>query len=134
MLDHDREKIYLYGREKKADGKEEAPVTVDRELLSRALSTSAELGKDYTDDERAIRSAFNTYLSYLDHFNNILESGLVRKKELTLYLEYWIDILGNPKNEKLTPSVRKKLWNYMSEHGFTGAISLLKRFGYAISD
>jgi hypothetical protein len=132
MLNQEEGDIYLYGRET-PDGKEEKPVLVTREVFANALSNSGDLKRDHTPDERAIRSALDTYLSYLDHFNNTLESGLVRKKELKLYLEYWLDILGNPQNKKLQTAVRQKLWTYMRENGFTGAIRLLQKYGYAVS-
>lgn len=123
MLEHQHGNVYLYGEE-------EDPVYVDRAMLEKALSNSQELEQDLTGDELAICHALNTYLSHLDHFNNIVESGLVRKKELKLYIEYWLDIIGNTKNNKLTPEIRTKLWAYMREKGFNGAINLLKKYGY----
>lgn len=127
MLDYERGDVYLYGEE-------EEPVTVDRDMLENALSTPEELQREHTDEELAIRDALDVYLSHLDHFNNIVESGLVRKKELKLYLKYWLDIIGDTKNNKLSPKLRKKFWRYMHANGFNGAISLLKKYRYLISN
>lgn len=125
MLDNEDAEVYLYG-EKDIDGKPEKPVTVDRAMLLQALTESA----NSSSDQRAIRVALNSYLSHLDHFNNVVDSGLVRKQELKLYLEHYLDILGNPRNQKLSDEIRKKLWVYMRSNGYEGAISLLKKFGY----
>lgn len=127
MLDNNTVSLYLYG-------KDAEPVTVDRTMLEGALSDSDEGAKKQIDDSPAIRHALDAYLSHLDHFNNIVESGLVKKKELRLYIEYWLDIIGNTKNQKLSPELRKALWAYMQRKGFNGATRLLNRYGYKIPD
>jgi hypothetical protein len=123
MLQNGGGNIYFYG-------KKEEPIAVDGPMMISAFSEPGELGRKHTDEELAIRHALNDYLSHFDHFNNIIESRLVRKKELKLYIEYWMDIIGNPKNPKLAPDVRSKLWTYMPVNGFKGAIDLLKKYGY----
>ncbi len=129
MLDNERAHVYLYG-EKNSEGKPETPVLVDRELLENAITDPADLTREHSDDERAIRTALNAYLSHLDHFNNVIDSGLVRKQELKLYLHHYLDILGNERNGKLSNELRKKLWKYMHLNGYEGAINLLKKFGF----
>ena len=129
MLDNDEATVFLYG-EKNADGKQEPAVSINRSTLSDALTEPSELKRQHTDDERAIRIALNSYLSHLDHFNNVIDSGLVRKNELKLYLDHYLDILGNDRNMKLSPELRRKLWVYMNAKGYRGAINLLKKFGY----
>jgi len=129
ILDNEAAQIYLYG-EKNADDEPEPPVFVDRSMLDCALSEPSDLKREHTPDELAIQTALNAYLSHLDHFNNVIDSGLVRKQELKLYLEHYLDILGNQKNNKLSPQLRSKLWVYMNSKGYGGAINLLKRFGY----
>jgi hypothetical protein len=128
ILDNEKANIYLYG-EKKADDTPETPVLVDRTMLDNALTDS----RTHTADEQAIRTAFNAYFSHLDHFNNIIDSGLVRKNELKLYLHHYLDILGNQKNAKLSAEVRCRVWMYMRSQGYEGTIALLKKFGYRVS-
>jgi hypothetical protein len=129
ILDNTQADVYLYG-EKDAEGKQEKPVSVDRSMLLNALTESSDLKRDHDDDERAIRVALNSYLSHLDHFNNVIDSGLVRKQELKLYLQHYLDIVGNQRNEKLSNEIRNKLWVYMYSNGYEGALNLLKKFGY----
>jgi|GEM_PF-1964855 len=129
ILDNEAAEIYLYG-EKKADDEPEPPVFVDRSMLDAALSEPSDLKREHSADELAIQTALNSYLSHLDHFNNVIDSGLVRKQELKLYLEHYLDVLGNQKNNKLSPELRRKLWVYMNSKGYSGAINLLKKFGY----
>lgn len=129
ILDNAQAHVYLYG-EKDAEGKQETPVAVDRSMLLNALTELAELKRDHNDDERAIRVALNSYLSHLDHFNNVVDSGLVRKQELKLYLQHYLDIIGNHRNAKLSNETRNKLWVYMHSNGYEGSINLLKKFGY----
>ena len=129
ILDNEKADVYLYG-EKNAEDKPESPVSVDRSMLDCALTEASALQRDYNSDELAIRTAFNSYLSHLDHFNNVIDSGLVRTRELKLYLEHYLDILGNQRNTKLSPQLRRKLWVYMSANGYRGALNLLQKFGY----
>jgi len=129
ILDNAQADIYLYG-EKDAEGKQEKSVPVDRSLLLSALTESSDLKRDHTDDESAIRVALNSYLSHLDHFNNVIDSGLVRKQELKLYLQHYLEIIGNNRNERLSNEIRNKLWVYMHSNGYEGALNLLKKFGY----
>jgi len=130
MLAQDPAQVYLYGREKKADGTVPNPIPVDHKLLLSAITKRSESGTPYTDDEKAIQKAFNAYFSFLDHFNNAIDSGLVRQKELKLYLEHWLDIIGNPANQVLQSEVRTELWDYIEVNGFAGTKSLLQKFGY----
>jgi len=130
MLAQDPAQVYLYGREKKADGTVPSPIPVNHKLLLSAITKRSESDTPYTDNERAIQKAFNAYFSFLDHFNNAIDSGLVRQKELKLYLEHWLDIIGNPANQVLKSEVRTKLWDYIEVNGFAGTKSLLQKFGY----
>jgi len=86
MLDNEQVEVYLYG-EKKADDTPETPVLVNQAVLDSAFTESPALQRQHTADENAIRTAFNAYFSHLDHFNNVIDSGLVRKNELKLYHE-----------------------------------------------
>src|SRR5262249_49193849 len=116
MLDNEQAELYLYG-EKNSKGESEIPVLINRSILQSAVTDPLELKREYTDDERAVHVALNSYLSHLDHFNNIIDSGLVRKQELKLYLDHYLDILGNQRNPKLSPEIRKRVWVYMNSNG-----------------
>lgn len=122
MLDFNGRDIFLHGDDKSA-------VFVDNALLTSALRSPTR-SVEFNSTEQAIRDVFDVYLSNLDRFNNFLEAGLVKKKELKLYLEYWMNIIGNPKNAKLELNARQRLWGYMRENDFRGAVQLLKRYGY----
>ena len=123
MLDYEEINLFLFGKKAKS-------VKVDKRLLASALSNP---NSREDANEMAIRRAFDNYLSYLDHFNNMIEAGLVKKQEMKLYLGYWLDIMGNTNNAKLTPEIRQSLWTYMQHNGFDGAVALLKKYGYQSS-
>jgi len=129
MLDNETANIYLYG-ETDADKHPQAPVVVDRSMLDNALTQTSDLKREHTGDELAVQTALNSYLSHLDHFNNVMDSGLIRASELKLYLDHYLDILGNQNNQKLSTQLRRKLWAYMNSNGYIGALNLLRKFGY----
>jgi hypothetical protein len=123
ILDNENAEVYLYG-------KNEPLVHVDRNMLAKAFTDSPAQGGQESGDIEAIRIVFNSYLSHLDHFNNLIDSGLIRKQEIKLYIEHYLDIIGNSNNPKLSPDVRYKLWKYMESEGYQSSIRLLQKFKY----
>lgn len=137
MLDFNGRDIFFYApADEKSDAGDDSAtnedsVYVDHALLVRALRSPEETN-EFDEDEQVIRDTFDVYLSNLERFNNYLQAGLVKKKELKIFLEYWLRILGDPTNRKISQEVRQRLWDYMLENDFRGALQLLRRYGYKI--
>lgn len=104
-------------------------MVVDSNTLTRALA-SPDAAKPFTPAEKRIRESFDVFLSNLERFNKYIDSGLVRKKETDLYLSYWLKIMGDPKNDKITLNARTQLLNYINTNDYHGVLDLLKKFGY----
>ncbi len=109
-------------------GADEDPVVVDEALLVTALGRVSP--GSLPRDARGVRSAFDAYFSFLDEFNHFLWIGVARKKEISLYLEHWLKIIGDPTSPQLTANARDWLWDYMNTNNYKGSIKLLRRFGY----
>jgi hypothetical protein len=106
-------------------------MVVDSNTLTRALSI-LDPAKPLTTAETRIRESFDIFLSNLEKFNNFINSGLVRKKEIEIYLRYWLKIVGDKTSPKLTDTARTQLWNYIKDNDYPGVLELLKKFGYHV--
>lgn len=113
-----------------ADGTVTSAVA-DGNTLSRALAPP-DPANPFTPVEIKIRDSFDVFLSNLERFNNFIDSGLVRKKEIKIYLSYWLKIMGDPTNTKISTEARNQLWNYIKANDYPGVIHLLNKFGYNV--
>jgi hypothetical protein len=95
------------------------------ESLTRALAQEGE----FTEEEAAIRDAFSEYLDGLERFETFVEAGLVSAAEFRPYLGYWLDIIGDPANDRKPADFRQALWLFIEVFKFQGVQTFLLRFG-----
>lgn len=104
-------------------------MVVDSNTLTRVLGTP-DPAKPFNAAEKRIRDSFDSFLSNLERFNSFIDLGLVKKKEINFYLSYWLKIMGDPNNNKLTSAARTQLWKYIKENDYPGVIQLFNKFDY----
>lgn len=83
--------------------------------------------------ETTLRDWFNAMLNGLEHFGYLIESGLFSAAELRPWLNYWIQLIGNPAYRRPGASeFYDALYSYIHHSGFFGVQKLFERFGYRI--
>ena len=83
--------------------------------------------------ETTLRDWFNAMLNGLEHFGYLIESGLFSAEELRPWLNYWIQLIGNPAYRRPGASeFYDALYSYIHHSGFFGVQKLFERFGYRI--
>ena len=83
--------------------------------------------------ETALRDWFNKMLNGLEHFGYFIESGLFTAEELRPWLNYWIQLIGNPAYRRPGASeFYDALYSYIHHSGFFGVQKLFERFDYRI--
>lgn len=107
-------------------------------LVSGDLSTQknelmAQKGEaEFSEEESAIRDAFCRFLDYLERFDHFIEAKLITKEELTPYLRYWLNLVGNDNGQIKTSTFYQYLWNFIDYYGYSGVQRLFHRYGYNI--
>jgi hypothetical protein len=91
-------------------------VHIDDEILAGALQTHDKKNR-YSSLEFDLRSVFDAYFDDLSELILLKKTGLVREKELLLYIRYWIDIMNGNKKSKKTELV-DLLKNYLIFYGY----------------
>ena len=83
--------------------------------------------------ETTLRDWFNAMLNGLEHFGYLIESGLFYPEELRPWLNYWIQLIGDPAYRRPGASeFYDALYSYIHHSGFFGVQKLFERFGYRI--
>lgn len=103
---------------------------VDRKTLINALviykeKSVKEEEPKFTENEVAIRDTFDHFFNYFERFYQFIDAGLLSKKELEPYLNYWINSLTNWMN----PDARHVIYKFIDSYGFTGTQKLFLEFG-----
>ncbi len=91
----------------------------------------------YDDDEFFIevtlRDWFDSFLSGLDYFNTMIESGLVTPAELKPFIIYWINLIGDRRYRRKGGSgFYDQLFHYIHWGGYGGVKQLFERYGFKI--
>lgn len=87
----------------------------------------------FTLPEIFVRDVFDAFFEGLQMFENFIASGLVRSTEFQPYLAYWIDIIGNVRNQTTKPDwCRRNIWHYIDSYGYKSVQKLCRRYGYDI--
>ena len=83
--------------------------------------------------ETTLRDWFNQLLNGLEHFGYLIESGLFSAEELRPWLNYWIQLIGDPAYRRPGASeFYDALYSYIHHSGFFGVQRLFEQFGYRI--
>lgn len=127
MLDSNEREIDLPG------GADSSKVRITDDTLAGALIPHTEKPNgEFTDVETRIRDSFDQFFDGLDSFDNFIESGLVSDQDVTPYLDYWLELIGDPKADRKPPAVLHAIWRYLGAYHYDGVVSLLKRHGYSM--
>lgn len=105
----------------------------EQETLLHALSSdSSPQKRDYSPAEVSIRDCFDSLLNGLERFQHFVDAGLVGVNDLAPYLQYWLEVIGDPENTRKSAEVRRRLWGYIHDYGYDGVERLLRSRGYDI--
>lgn len=125
MLDWRKKKISLF-KYRNADDTEQT--TVDYALVASALGTEPDL--KYDKNQSAIREIFEQLLEFLARFEGFVAAGLVKRKDLTPYLDYWVKLISG--NDSHSPEVTQKVlpsfWRFIDYYGYRDVRNLISRY------
>ena len=100
---------------------EETEVTVTDKFLCKALRQ--ENDGEFEDDEAYVRECFDAFWGGIDRFASFVDYGLVSRKDLLPYLEYWVRIILDLKAHR-TADVRNAISRHADNRGFYRATKL----------
>jgi hypothetical protein len=122
MIDWGSRRVELYpSRENES---ERFVLTTD-DLVARALMWHGDRPQGFSDEEAAIRNAFDTFLDGIERFNAYEVSGLVTLTDVRPYLAYWADKICREPKQDGTEDRLIRLRAYLERYGFDGARRLL---------
>lgn len=98
-------------------------------LILTALHTHKEMSS-FTNEEAIIKGIFDIFFDKLATFDNYIKTGLINSNDIKPYLNYWIEILADPKNSRKGKNVKDKIWTYIGEYGYSNVASLCEKFGF----
>jgi hypothetical protein len=125
MLDSRKKKMALFKFRNENDLER---VVVDYEVVASALGTDAEM--QYDKRQSAIREIFERFLEFLARFDGFVEAGLVRKKDLNPYLDYWMKLIAghDDHSREATEKVLPHLWKFIDYYGYRDVRRLVSRY------
>jgi CRISPR/Cas system-associated protein Csm6 len=97
---------------------------IDDSILVESLKTHDQK-VSFDSKEVYIREIFDDYFTGLTELIILSKTGLVDKKNLKRFLQYWIDIL-NGTNQNKQESFVKTIENYLNFYGYTEVLEFLK--------
>lgn len=98
----------------------------DDDLIFSALQTHKN-STTFSKEEFIIKKIFDQFFDKLSTLENYIESGLINTNDVLPYLNYYINILANPKNKRKSEKLRTQIWNYVDEYDFANVKSLCYR-------
>jgi len=112
LLDYNVRKIDLLGNK----------IVVSDSDLIEALKTH-QVKQSFTTEQAALRDIFDLFFDKLSYFNIHIKNGLVEKKQVLLYLNYYLDIIAKPGRK---PNELVQVFNdYIDYYGYTNVRELL---------
>lgn len=112
LLDWNTRKIELNGE----------TIIITDEMLYESLQTH-DVKSKFKIEEAKLRDMFDSFFDKLSYFNIHIKNGLVDKKQVLLYLSYYLDILSTPgrKPKKLVETFNK----YIDYYGYQNIREIL---------
>jgi hypothetical protein len=109
-------------------------------LLSNTIESDAEQVADaaescdvgYGREGAAIRDCYDAFLDGLERFGNYVETKLVDVQDIRPYLEYWVNDIHAPAENKDDAAWSAALLTYIHFYGFVGVQSLFEAFDRSI--
>jgi hypothetical protein len=103
-------------------------VSVDYEIVAQCLTT--DLKFEY-EDGLAIREKFERLLEFLARFEGFIQAGVVKERDFTPYLDYWLRLLaGNDRNAsaEVTNRVLPALWHFIHTYEYIDVVAFVGRY------
>jgi hypothetical protein len=88
--------------------------------------THQEGGGGFTELEAQIRDCFDGFLSYIAEFERAIQQGLVDKRDVYVYLHYWIGMLHGERH--LRNNIRLRVLEYAKKFGFENVQNFIDRW------
>jgi len=126
LLDYDSNELELNTNE--IEGKNKICFK-ENNLIMSALQSDKNIPV-FSDEEKVIRRIFDRLFDRLTMFDNYIETGLIKVKDIKPYLTYWIEILADIQNSRKPSGVRDQIWKYIDEYRFYKIRTLCNRFGF----
>lgn len=104
-------------------------IDIDRGKMNKSLDTAGEV---FTGTVDILRNSFDGYFDHLSIFDRYVKSDVMNFEEIKPYLEYYIDIIGDTANPRLSMQSRKLIWSYLNNYHFTDVQELFCLFDYNI--
>jgi len=98
-------------------------------LILSSLQTHRE-SSGFSNEEVVIKNVFDSLFDKLTMFNNYIETGLIKIKDIKPYLIYYIQILADTKNDRKSEKVRIQIWKYINEYGYDKVKAFCNKFGF----
>ena len=130
MLDWNERSIDLFPEHPDA---RQRSVIVDDERLFRALAArQRELTEHFDDIDGEIRACFDTFLGYLQRFEQYIKSGLVAQEAFLPYLSYWFELIHERDGKRKRPLVLLQVRDFICVYDYRDVVDLFERFGMSI--
>lgn len=116
--------------EDESDPAKRCEIMITDNFLIGALSTFCQKPEN-TEDEQHIRHIFDEFFDGLSAFQSHIEIGLIKRKDIKPYLEYWLtELSGNGKIH--SNFVAYQIRNYLECFGYGQVIELVRKMGHPI--
>jgi len=102
---------------------------VDDQLIEQALLKQG----DYSEEMMAILDSFDAFFDGVQRFGSLIESGLIKPKQLDPFLGHWIDIIGDERNDRKGSETREAIWTYIDKNSYRGIQRLFDTYGRPIT-
>lgn len=84
----------------------------------------------FSEDEIALRYAFDQYISELEQISYINQIGLLQMRDIKPHFGYWLDIMGRKKNGRKNERTIQAIHNYLFHYRQEGTLRLLRGAGF----
>jgi hypothetical protein len=128
MLDWNIISIPLFDSEMKSNNQK--TFDFDDEIFEKALKHHNET--TFVENETIVRKTMDDFLVKLSMFQNYIDSGLIKTKDLKPYFDYWIELIGNDKLDRKSKGKFEQLWRFINYYEYRQIIKLFDNFGYNI--
>jgi hypothetical protein len=106
--------------------------TVTQDLVVRALELPNGLRSERTEMEALVRHQFEQFIEFLEHFETVIEAGLVKPGDLGPYIEKLTsDLSGNGHVQRF---LLEAFWSFVDSYGNEKARRLVCRFHPMLSE
>ena len=99
------------------------------DLINSALQTHREISS-FSREEVVIKSIFDSLFDRITLFNNYIETGLIKTKDIKPYLIYWVKILADPRNQRKSKEIKHQIKTFLEEYEYDGVLAFCNKLGF----